>query len=262
MLFPSGCCDNLKCYIPSHPFYPITIPAGIIVEAEEGKYLTYVLKTEAGMPIENAFVTIYDLNYNELANGTTNNLGNITFTGLNTTNNTLISVGVLPEIYTETRITSIKTKDKVFLNDILSGTVRLSNFLGALEGKSCNVMVFENKTGTILINYKTQCNNYVPYINPLTRSIVVNNCSLSDSDGDYYFTTIIREENGYQYGKNYTMEFNCDGMRNRTTFYVDVPKPPDVESWFEFGRRYSGIILIFLGLLMALIIMLYLIKRS
>lgn len=224
--------------------------------------ITYVLKTEGGDSVVNVTVSLYNESLDLVGSNVTNDLGNFSFTVENSS--AFFVYGVIPSSNYHAVIGSVSASDKVFLNDVLGGSIRLINTLGQpLEAQDCSVVVLDNETNNVVKDYHTLCYAGEPYVDPVSGNWVsYSKCPFTDSNGNYYFNTIIKEEEGYQAGKYYLLQFTCNAKTNSSMFYVDVPKPTDVGMWFEWVRRYAGILIVYLALFIAVIILIYLIKRG
>lgn len=159
------------------------------------------------------------------------------------------------------RIDYINGTQTVFLNNVYGATLRLVNTLGQpLEAQDCSVAIFDNESNQLVARYDTQCRQGEKYIDSLGNWASLTNCPMTDSFGNYYFSTKILENDGFEYGRYYRTEITCNAQTGKTTFYVDVSKPTDIGMWFDWARRYGGIILVYLAILIGIIILLYLIK--
>jgi hypothetical protein len=224
--------------------------------------MTYVLKTEGNDPIVNVTITVYNDTGDLVVTDVTNAWGNVSLDVL--ASSTFAVYGEIPSSNYHAVLSQVDSPSSVFLNDVLSGSARLTNTLGqALEAQDCSVVTMENDTNRVIRDYRTLCYAGEPYIDSTTGNWVsFSKCPFTDSNGNYYFNTIISDGEGYQTGKYYLLQFTCNGKTNSSLFYVDVSKPTDVSSWFDWARRYSGILVIYLVLGVALIILIYLIKRG
>jgi hypothetical protein len=208
--------------------------------------VVYILKSEGNDPIVNVSVYLYNSTNELIGNGSTNDAGNLTMTvdAIDTTGMTCS--GVIPSSNYHAVISTVNVPSKVFLNDVLSGQVRLINTLGqALEAQDCSVVTFENDTNRLIKDYRTLCFAGEPYVDPVSGNWVsYSKCPFTDSNGNYYFNTIITEEDGYQAGRYYALQFTCNGKTNSSIFYVDVMKPPDVDMVIDFIVRYLGLVIV------------------
>ena len=243
-------------------WFVLTVLLLCFLSSADGINITYILRKEGGDPVVNVSVYVYNDTGDLVANDTTNSLGNVSLDSL--ASSTVSVVGYIPSSNYHAVLANIVVSDKVFMNDILSGSLRLINTLGnPLEAQDCSVVTMENDTNRIIKDYRTQCYAGEPYVDEDTGNwATYSNCPFTDSNGGYYFSSKISEDDGYQSGMYYLLQFTCNGKTNSSLFYVDVPKPTDISSWFEWARRYSGILVIYLALGIALIILIYLIKRG
>jgi len=156
----------------------------------------------------------------------------------------LAVLALLPSVSAQAALMNFSVSERVFLNDIVSARVRLwSNITNmSLDGQDCSVVAYDNITMRVVKWWDTQCRQGEPYLDDLGNWATFTNCPISDTNGNYFFTGRVTEEDGFQTGGFYVLELNCNRNSVRGVFYVDVPKPTDVMKWFEFIRRYYGII--------------------
>ena len=223
--------------------------------------LNYSMQSESGDPIVNVTLSLYNSSGELIGQENTSATGAASFTVDSLTDEVVLN-GVIPSSNYHAEISAIKVPEEVFLNDVLSGSIRLINTLGQpLEAQDCSVVTMENDTGRIIKDYRTLCFAGEPYVDSSGNWASYSKCPFTDSNGNYYFNTIITEGEGYQTGVYYLLQFTCNAKTNSSMFYVDVPKPPDVGSWMEWARRYSGVLLIFIALFIAILILIYIVKK-
>lgn len=224
--------------------------------------LNYTLQSEGGDPIVNVTVKLYNSSFELIGSENTSSDGTAYFSVDSLTDSVYIE-GVIPSSNYHAEISAIQVPQKIFLNDILSGSIRLINTLGQpLEAQDCSVVTMENDTRRVIKWYDTQCYSGEPYVDSAGNWVSYSKCPFTDSNGNYYFNTKITSDEGYQTGVYYILQFTCNGKTNSSVFYVDVPKPPDVESWFDWAWRYRGIVFLVFCIILALIALIYLIKRG
>lgn len=138
--------------------------------------------------------------------------------------------------------------ERVYLNDIVSAKVNLySNITNmSLDGQDCSVVAYENGTTKLIKWWDTQCRAGEPDVDDEGNWFTYTNCPLSDTMGNYYFTGKITEDDGFEYGKYYRLVINCNRNSAEGVFYVDIPKPADIDKWFDFIRRHFGTIILWL----------------
>jgi len=147
-------------------------------------------------------------------------------------------------------LSNLTVPQKVFLNDIVSASVFLYGYGNqsnmTMEAIPCSVIATDNDTGSLTKVWDTTCRSGEPYLDNFGNwAAITDTCKFSDSAGMYYFDGTITEADGFQYGKYYNLVVTCGGTSNSSTFYVDVPKPYDVEKWYDVLVRRAGEILLF-----------------
>jgi hypothetical protein len=126
----------------------------------------------------------------------------------------------------------------------------------SLEEQDCNVVALDNNTGELVKAWDTSCKQGARYIDKDgNEQYLSTNCTLTDSAGYYYFSARVTEADGFETGKYYRLQFICNRKSDYGVFYVDVPKPTDVGKWFTFGRRYMGLIVLYIIALLAIAIL-------
>ena len=203
--------------------------------------ITYVLRTEGGDAIVNVTVSVYNETWELVGSNNTNDIGNASFILENST--TFYIYGVIPSSNYHAVLSNVSLPESIFLNDVLGGSVRLINTLGqSLEAQDCSVVTIDNETGTLIKDYHTLCSPGEVVIDPTTGNYMsLLKCPITDSNGNYYFNTVITEGDGYQQGRYYRLQITCNGKVSYGIFYVDVPKPMDVDMWIEWFIRYLGV---------------------
>jgi hypothetical protein len=162
-------------------------------------------------------------------------------------------------------ISNISVLSNTWLNDYVSGYVLLVNQSANMtfEAVPCKVTAFENATHRFVKTWDTSCRNGEPYLDDDGNWVVISQtCKISDSQGYYYFKGEVLESDGFETGEYYLLQFTCVGESASSTFYVDVPKPQDVNKWFVFARRYLGIIVLWVIVIIFILIVIYLIRRG
>ena len=161
--------------------------------------------------------------------------------------------------------TNISVMSSVWLNDYVSGYVTLVNQSANMtfEAVPCSVVAFENETYRLVKRWDTSCRHGEPYLDKDGNWVTVSKtCKISDSQGNYFFTGEVLESDGFETGRYYNLQFTCVGESASGTFYVDVPKPQDVNKWFTFARRYLGIIVLWVIVIIALLAVVYGIRHG
>lgn len=209
-----------------------------------------------GLPVANITVQIYNESGSKVFENVTNVLGNVTAYDLG--GESFYIRHDYPSSAYSARIDYINGSRRVFLNDIFGATLRLVNTLGqSLEGQDCSVAIYRNDTNTLVKDYDTTCRQGEKYIDTSGNWATVTDCPLTNSYGIYHFYTKITQEDGYEYGRYYTARITCNAKTEGVTFYVDVPKPVDVEAYTDTTVRYAGYI--FLLFIFAIVGLLFLV---
>lgn len=215
----------------------------------------------AGLPVTNITVTI--------ENETTQWFENLTDLAGNVyadVNGTVIYIRLdYPSSAYSAKIDYVNGTKTVFLNDVYGLTLRLVNTLGQpLEAQDCSVAIYRNDTNSLIKAYDTSCKASDKAIDNAGNWYTLTSCPLTDSGGYYHFTTIIKQEDGFEYGVDYTAHITCNAQTGYDTFAVDVQKPPDVDMMTDFIVRYGGALIlgiILLGIVFVLVAIALLILR-
>jgi hypothetical protein len=182
----------------------------------------------------------------------------VTTTTATTTSTTVTSTTIVVAVLANTTVSP-----SVFLNDYVSGYTRLINTNDAsLPSQDCQVFATLNDTDALVKVWDTSCKQGTQYLD-LNNDFqyLSENCTLSDSQGYYYFTGKVTEADGFETGRYYKLVFSCNMKSAYGVFYVDVQKPMDVGKWFEFARRYLGLIVLYVVVLLMLLVLVGLIWK-
>lgn len=208
----------------------------ILASAASAQNVTLRYWDSDGDPVANITVT---LNSTGVSNMTDVN-GIVVF--LNVSGD-VVFTSQYPSSQYQAAIENLTVKSTVNLDDYVTASLRLRNTLGQnLEGQDCSVYVTDT-AGIVVHRYETECVQGAIYIDSGGNLAAPTYCPRTDSRGIYTFKGSVLEEDGFDYGRNYTLIIDCNGIQTTGDFYVTTPRPFDVSRRLVDVRLNAGVYL-------------------
>ena len=256
--------DN-QSYTPK--LWNVSIAYG--VPTEDCINITLYFVSATNLPIGNILVTLRNTsNNNTVSTNTTDNVtGAVTFYNVDSFKYPATGVNFISEYpssgYTASLINE-SCPSFVYLNGFSSMTVIVTNTLGEyLEAQDGRVYVTEAAdTSVIIKEYDTQCKTDEPYLDGDGNWASYSGCPFSDSMGRYVYKFDVLEKDDYEYNQNYTIHAIINGKEATCNFTTILPKHADTDKYEDMAKQWSGLVSLFVFLVVIALILYLLWKKK